>query len=66
MGGNRIDHAGIAAREGEIRRLAKKAGFIVRKNGLVWSLIQPEYDKLRGDQVIDICRVQIQARQAQG
>jgi hypothetical protein len=66
MGGNRTDHAVIAVREGEIRRLAKKAGFIARKNGIVWSLIQPEHDKLWGDQVMDICRARIQARQAQG
>jgi hypothetical protein len=61
MGGNRIDHTGIATREDEIRRLAKRAGFIARKSGIVWSLIQPEHDKLRGDQVLDICRVRIRA-----
>jgi hypothetical protein len=66
MRGNRTDHAGIASRENEIRRLAKKAGFIARKSGIVWSLIQPEHDLLRSDQVIDICRARIRARQAQG
>jgi hypothetical protein len=64
MGGNRTGRAVIAAREGEIRRLAKRAGFIARKSGIVWSLILPEHDKLWGDQVMDICRARIEARQA--
>jgi hypothetical protein len=51
-----------ADRESEVRQLAKRAGFLIRKNGCFYTLIEPEFYNLWGDKVIDICRARIAAR----
>jgi len=49
-------------RESEVRQLAKQAGFLIRKNGCFYTLIEPEFYNLWGDKVIEICRARIAAR----
>jgi hypothetical protein len=51
-----------ADRESEVRQLAKRAGFLIRKNGCFYTLIEPEFYNLWGDKVIEICRARIAAR----
>jgi hypothetical protein len=51
-----------ADRESEVRELAKRAGFLIRKNGCFYTLIEPEFYNLWGDKVIEICRARIAAR----
>jgi hypothetical protein len=51
-----------ADRESEVRQLAKQAGFLIRKNGCFYTLIEPEFYNLWGDKVIEICKARIAAR----
>lgn len=52
----------VDEREAEVRRLAKEAGFIIKKNGLAWMLIEPGRENLWSEQVIDICKARIEVR----
>jgi hypothetical protein len=49
-------------RESEVRQFAKEAGFLIRKNGCFYTLIEPEFYNLWGDKVIEICKARIAAR----
>jgi hypothetical protein len=51
-----------ADRESEVRQFAKAAGFLIRKNGCFYTLIEPEFYNLWGDKVIEICKARIAAR----
>jgi hypothetical protein len=49
-------------RDNEVRQIAKEAGFLIRKNGCFYTLIEPEFYNLWGDTVIEICKARIEAR----
>jgi hypothetical protein len=49
-------------RENEVRQIAKQAGFLIRKNGCFYTLIDPEFYNLWSDKVIEICKARIEAR----
>ena len=51
-----------ADRESEVRQIAKEAGFLIRKNGCFYTLIEPEFYNLWSDKVIEICKARIEAR----
>jgi hypothetical protein len=53
-----------ADRECEVRQIAKEAGFLIRKNGCFYTLIEPEFYNLWDDKVIEICKARIEMRRA--
>jgi hypothetical protein len=53
-----------ANRETEVRQIAKEAGFLIRKNGCFYTLIEPEFHNLWDDKVIETCKVRIEMRRA--
>jgi hypothetical protein len=56
------EESATADRESEVRQFAKEAGFLIRKNGCFYTLIEPEFYNLWGDKVIEICKARIAAR----
>jgi hypothetical protein len=53
-----------ADRESEVRQIAKEAGFLIRKNGCFYTLIEPEFYNLWEGKVIEICKARIEMRRA--
>jgi hypothetical protein len=53
-----------ADRENEVRQIAKEAGFLIRKNGCFYTLIEPEFYNLWDDKVIEVCKARIETRRA--
>jgi|GraSoiStandDraft_25_1057303.scaffolds.fasta_scaffold705507_2 hypothetical protein len=53
-----------ADRESEVRQIAKEAGFLIRKNGCFYTLIEPEFYNLWDDKVIEVCKARIETRRA--
>ena len=53
-----------ADRESEVRQIAKEAGFLIRKNGCFYTLIEPELYNLWDDKVFEICKARIETRRA--
>jgi hypothetical protein len=51
-----------ADRESEVRQIAKEAGFLIRKNGCFYTLIEPEFYNLWDVKVIEICKARLAAR----
>jgi hypothetical protein len=51
-------------RESEVRQIAKEAGFLIRKNGCFYTLIEPEFYNLWDDKVIEVCKARIETRRA--
>jgi hypothetical protein len=53
-----------ADRESEVRQIAKEAGFLIRKNGCFYTLIEPEFYNLWDDKAIEVCKARIETRRA--
>jgi len=59
---NLTDKAAMAKREAEIRQLAKEAGFLVQRNGIRYTLIEPGHKDLLADDVIKLCKARRTAK----